>query len=120
MICVNLLSKSLNEIYGLSPQSPALDTYVIRTACAAMQKPLHMLTAEEIRLLIGQKTGLRELLPLAVGILREEPWIQTCYYAGDLLEQCRRLDAQDWHECPAAYTAFQEILTSLPEKPADD
>ena len=115
---MDLLEKSLSEIYGWTPQNEP-DTYVIRTAARAMQKPLKDLTAEEIRLLIGQKIGLRELLPLAVNILRNDPWIQTCYYAGDLLEQCRRLDKIDWNECPDAYAAFRKIMTLLPEKPAD-
>lgn len=112
--------QSLNEIYGMQPFEPVPDTYVIRTAAQAMQKPLRALSAEEIRLLIGQRTGLRELLPLAVGILRENPWTQTCYYAGDLLEVCRRLHDADWTECPDAYAQFQTIIKNLPEKPADE
>ena len=111
---IDMDERTLNEILGLEPLAPEPDTYVIRTAARAMQKALCDLTAEDIRLLIGQRIGLRVLLPLAVGILREDPWIMTCYYPGDLLEVCRRLNADDWAECPDASVQFQALLKDLP------
>ena len=70
---MDIRRKSLNEIYGLEPVEPELDSYVLRTAARAMRLPLKDLSAEEIRLLIGQKVGLRYLLPLAIEILQKNP-----------------------------------------------
>ena len=113
---MELREKSLNEIYGWEPMQPASDTYVLRTAERAMRLPLKDLSPEEIRLLIGQKTGLAYLLPLAIAILRRNPMTQTALFPGDLLEVCKRLSPSDWGENPAEYRAFQEILQASSPK----
>lgn len=113
---MNIREKSLNEIYGWEPIKPELDTYVLRTAARAMRLPLKDLSAEEIRLLIGQKVGLRYLLPLAIEILRKNPLKQASLFPGDLLEVCRRLESADWHENPAELRAFQDVLKAAEPK----
>lgn len=113
---MDIREKSLNGIYGWEPMKPELDTYVLRTAARAMRLPLKDLSAEEIRLLIGQKVGLRYLLPLAIEILRKNPLKQACLYPGDLLGVCRRLEPADWHENPAELRAFQNILKAAEPK----
>ena len=71
------------------------------------RKPLRDLTDEEIRLAIGQKMGLRFLMPLAVERLDINPLVAGDFYEGALLyyvlceasgsglddEHLRRLDA---------------------------
>lgn len=113
---MDIREKSLNEIYGWEPMKPELDTYVLRTAARAMRLPLKDLSAEEIRLLIGQKVGLRYLLPLAIEILRKNPLKQASLFPGDLLEVCRRLEPADWNENPAELRAFQNILKAAEPK----
>ena len=113
---MEILKKSLNEIYGWEPMEPESDTYVLRTAARALRLPLGDLSAEEIRLLIGQKTGLKYVLPLAVAILKKNPMIQTCYYPGDLLAVCKQLAPSDWNMNPAEQRAFQEIVKSAEPK----
>ncbi len=113
---MDIRKKSLNEIYGLEPMKPALNTYVLRTAARAMRLPLKDLSAEEIRLLIGQKVGLRYLLPLAIEILQKNPLKQASLFPGDLLEVCRRLEPADWHENPTELRAFRDILKAAESK----
>ena len=113
---MDIREKSLNEIYGWEPMKPELDTYVLRTAARAMRLPLKDLSAEEIRLLIGQKVGLQYLLPLAIEILRKNPLKQASMFPGDLLAVCKRLDPADWNENPVELRAFQNILKAAEPK----
>lgn len=106
---MDIREKSLNEIYGWEPIKPEPDTYVLRTAARALRLPLKDLSAEEIRLLVSQKTGLEYVLPRAVEILRKNPMTRTCYYAGDLLDACKRLTFSDWAANSAELRAFREI-----------
>ena len=95
---------------------PELDSYVLRTAARAMRLPLEALSPEEIRLLIGQKVGLRYLLPLAIEILRKNPLKQASMFPGDLLAVCKRLQPADWNENPAELRAFQDVLKAAEPK----
>lgn len=113
---MDIREKSLNEIYGWEPMKPELDTYVLRTAARAMQLPLKDLSAEEIRLLIGQKVGLQYLLPLAIEILRKNPLKQASMFPGDLLAVCKRLEPDDWNANPAELRAFQDVLKAAEPK----
>ena len=116
MKIMDVREKSLNEIYGWEPMKPELDTYVLRTAARAMRLPLEALSPEEIRLLIGQKVGLRYLLPLAIEILRKNPLKQASMFPGDLLAVCKRLEPDDWNANPAELRAFQNILKAAEPK----
>ena len=109
MKSMDIREKSLNEIYGWEPMHPESDTYVLRTAARALRIPLKDLSAEEVRLLVAQKTGLAYVLPLAVAILRKNPMTCTCYYEGDLLEACKRLAPSDWAANSSELREFQEI-----------
>ena len=81
-----------NDFWG----EPVFDSYVVKTAHIARKKPLSQLTMEEIRLLIGQKIGLKYLIPIAVRELEKNPLLETAFYEGDLLAQLLSLDRYDW------------------------
>ncbi len=78
--------KSLEELENDIWDKPGCKSYVVTTCFAARKKPLQELSNEEIRLLIGQKLGLKYLLPLAVDILKTDPLIEVTFYPGDLLK----------------------------------
>lgn len=88
--------RSIEELEGFYPKDSAVDSYVIRTSLEAVKKPLSRLSNEEIRLLIGQKIGLKHLIPMAVETIYEEPLIEVGYFEGDLLLQLLRLSESDW------------------------
>lgn len=88
--------KSIEELENDYWGEAAFGSYVVTTCHRARQKPLKQLSNEEIRCLIGQKTGLRFLLPIAVDILKNEPLIEVTYFEGDLLLALLRLDIKDW------------------------
>ena len=88
--------KSLEELENDYWDKPGYKSYVVTTCFAARKKPLSELSNEEIRLLIGQKLGLKYLLPLAIDILKTDPLIEVTFYPGDLLYQLLKLDFKDW------------------------
>lgn len=90
---------------------PELDTYVVRTAHAARKKPLSDLSAEEIRLLIGQKIGLPHIIPLAVSLLETDPLMEVTYFEGDLLAEMLRLSPDDWNANPEELQRFRNLIS---------
>ena len=90
------LSKSIEELENDYWGEPTHDTYIIVTCHEARQKPIESLSDEEIRCLIGQKIGLKYLLPLAIEMLTDDPLVCVTHFEGDLLLALLRLDARDW------------------------
>ena len=95
-----------NDVWG----EPAFGSYIVTVCHKARKKPIKSLSDEEIRCLIGQKTGLRYLLPIAVEILQKEPLIGITYFEGDLLLTLLRLDRGDWADNPAELQRFIGII----------
>ena len=104
------INKSIEELENDYWGDPALDSYVITTCHKARQKPIRSLSNEEIRCLIGQKTGIKYLLPIAVGIVKKEPFIDITLFEGDLLLQLLRLYINDWKYIPNELQIFITII----------
>src|SRR5882757_1092873 len=58
--------------------------------------PLHEFTAENLRIMIGQQIGLPYLIPLALEMLRGNPFTAGDLYEGDLLAAVLRADSRFW------------------------
>jgi hypothetical protein len=79
---------------------PNFDSYVV-SECHRLRKiPLRDLTDEQLRLAIGQKIGLRYLLPLAIERLKADPFASGHFYEGDLLQNVLRVPTSAWEERP--------------------
>ena len=106
------INKSIEELENDYWDEPTFNSYVIITCHKARQKPLKFLSNEEIRCLIGQKIGLRFILPIAVDILKNEPLIDITYFEGDLLLTLLRLDIKDWKHNQNERKHFIAIIQS--------
>lgn len=62
------VNKSLEELENSFWEHNDFDSYVVQTVQAARKKPLRELSNEEIRVLTGQRVGLKYILPMAVAI----------------------------------------------------
>jgi CDI immunity proteins len=71
---------------------PSVRTSLIDTCHRLRRVPIHTLTAGDIRLLLGQRIGVRHLVPRAIELLREDPLLDASYDAGDLLIAVLRAD----------------------------
>lgn len=107
---MDIYEHSLEELENAPSGEPEIASYVASTCLAARKKPLSQLSAEEIRLLIGQKTGLEYLLAKAVDMVCADPLTEVTFYEGDLLNVLLRLDTADRQDNLSELTAFRKML----------
>ena len=53
---------------------PTYPSHLVTTCHALRRKPLKDFTVEDLRIMIGENLSLEYLLPLAIEVLRENPW----------------------------------------------
>jgi hypothetical protein len=78
-------NKSLSQLLGALTKDRT-DSSALATTCRNLyEKPLKDFTVDDFRVMIGQGIGLEFLIPSAVELLQENPFVQGDYYPGDLL-----------------------------------
>jgi CDI immunity proteins len=79
-------TKNLDELKGTEWGPPTYNSYLVTTCHRLRKKPIGQFTVEDLRILIGQKIGLRFLVPLALEVLERKPLVAGDFYEGDLLK----------------------------------
>jgi hypothetical protein len=82
------LSKSIEELEGNYWPDDDIDdssSNLERAIYALRKVPLYKLTANNLRILLGQNIGNDYTVPLVLELLRENPFIECEFYPGDLL-----------------------------------
>jgi hypothetical protein len=74
------------------------------------------LEPKDIRLLIGQKVGLKYLIPLAFDILRGDLFIDTELYGGDLLQNVTKVDNDFWDNNHVLKKQLDDLLKSYSDE----
>jgi hypothetical protein len=93
-------NKCLQDLEGKDWGEPTYDSHLV-TECHRLRRvPLREFTAESLRILIGQQIGLPYLVPMALEMLRADPFTEGDYYGGDLLAAVLRVEAAFWREHP--------------------
>jgi hypothetical protein len=77
------------------------------------------LTAENLRLLLGQQVGVDVLLPRALEMLKHEPLTEGDFYPGDLLETVLRLPQSYWQQHASLAHEVKAVLDSVEELPTE-
>lgn len=103
-------NKSIEELENDYWEDSDFDSYVVQTCQKARKKPISKLSDEEIRLLIGQKIGLKYLIPIALSIVKENLFVEITFFEGDLLVQLLRLLYSDWKENKEELESFKIIV----------
>ena len=112
-------NKSLNQLLG-GLMTDTTDSSALATTCLALYKtPLKDFTVENLRVMIGQNIGLEFLIPLAVELLRENPFIEGDYYPGDLLSAVMQVEPNFWQTHRDLYWSVSEIVARLPSVMSD-
>ena len=73
---------------------------------------IEQLTPGDIRLLIGQNVGLKFLIPVALDLLREDLFMDTDFYNGDLLKYVMRVDNDFWDANNELNEELNDLLKS--------
>lgn len=107
-------NKTLNELLGALARDTT-DSSALATTCITLyRKPIKDFTVENLRVMIGQNIGLEFLIPLAVEILRQNPFVEGDYYPGDLLAMVMKVAPSFWQTHQDLYRSVSEIVGGLP------
>ena len=87
---------------------------LIQGVHAVRRKLLRDFQPGDVRLCVGQGIGLSYLIPRALDILTNDPWIETEYFPGDLLRACIDVEASYW----GGHAADRERMRSVLQKAA--
>lgn len=92
--------QSLGELEGEAYLPPKGDSRVSSELRRLRDVPLKRLRIEDLRFLIGQTTGLRLLVPIALDHLEAHPLAEGDYYPGDLLSSVADVSDSFWSVQP--------------------
>ena len=88
-------SPSLYELLGPWDE-PIYLSHLGRRIHELWRVPLAQFGVEDLRIVIGQKRALEQLIPLAVDRLDKEPLAEGDFYPGDLLAVVLRVEPAFW------------------------
>lgn len=107
----NINDMTLEELEEEYWDDPGETTKLIRTCFELRKKPLKDFNAEDLRIMIGQRIGLEYLIPIAVNLLNENPYVQATFYPGDLLLYVlNNVSQQYWEEHEDLYYEIDSIV----------
>jgi len=92
----NWKSKSLENLEKIKLEKTDSTNLVNRTI-ALWKLPLNEFTVEDLRIMIGQQMGLTYLIPLALEILKGDPFAEGDFYEGDLLQNVLNINVVYWN-----------------------
>ena len=104
-------AKSIEELEKDYWKDVDFPTSLVEKCFQYRRIPIKDLTVEQIRLLLGQKIGIKYLLPKALLILQENILAEGDCYPGDLLACVLRLDISKWKEHYGLQHRFDDLLT---------
>lgn len=107
----NWQQKNIEELekqnFGHPDEAP---TNMVKRCLELCKVPLDQFTVEDLRLMIGQNFCLRYLIPLAIGQLRKDIFVEGDYFRGDLLKNVLSVDKKFWQDNKHLWTAVNELI----------
>jgi len=104
------LNKTLTQLEKDDWGELSHNSYLIQECHKLRYKPLNKFTVEDLRIMIGQKISLDYLIPLALDILYQNPFVSGDYYNGDLLVVVLKLDKEFWNKNKAFRAKIDGII----------
>lgn len=105
----NTLEELENDFWG----DPEYKSHLV-TECHKLRKvPLADLNIENLRILIGQKVGLKFLVPLALEYLEKDPLSEGDMYKGDLLACVAAIGNDFWELYPDLNNRLVNVKNDL-------
>lgn len=103
--------ETIEQDYWKDPGADA--SGLIRNLHLARKKNIDELSIEDLRLLIGQNSCLSVTIPLAINILKENPFSEGNYYQGDLLNSVLCSDPAFWSAHPALRQSVRQLSDAV-------
>ena len=108
----NWRQKSLDNLEKVNTPSDhaAGNSYLVQTYQRLRKKPLEEFTTEDLRLMIGQESGLPYLIPLALEVLGRDLFAEGDLYEGDLLNAVLQIHPDFWKANQAYWVSLNQLL----------
>lgn len=106
-------TKSLQELERTNWGEPGYPSYLVKTCHRLHCKPLCEFTVEDLRIMIGQNFGLKYLIPLAIEVLRVNPFASGDFYDGDLLHSVLKVKPEFWQDNPDLWVDVFSIANGV-------
>lgn len=117
------LSRTREQLEGEIWGDPEVDSYTVTTCHRLRRVPLRDLANQDLRILIGQNIGLPFLIPLAIDRLCKDIFLESEFYAGDLLNHVLSVEPGFWRKNAQLQRAIEELAAvarkRLPELAGD-
>jgi hypothetical protein len=97
-------------------QPPKGSTTMIDRVYRLRTIQIERLEPKDLRLLIGQEVGLRFLIPVALKILRNNLFVDSEFYEGDLLQNVIKVDSSFWDTNKELKKQFDDLLKPYSEE----
>ncbi len=112
MLNKKILEKTLTQLHDEFPEETMLKGKppFSNKEKELAQIPLKDFTNEHLYFWLNRNVGLIFLIPLAIEVLSENPFVNSRYYNGDLLGAVLYVIQYFWQENPQFYQAVEEIL----------
>lgn len=94
------MTPSLEQLENDIWPEPDVHTTLIDTCHRLRRIPIDALSAGDVRMLLGQRIGVRHLVPVAIQLLNADPMLEATIYPGDLLTAVLRADANYYRGFP--------------------
>lgn len=89
-------SKTLEVLEQDFWPAPEIQSHLATTCHRLRKVPLKKLSAENLRMLIGQNIGLEFIVPIALDMLEKDLLVSGDMYEGDLLNSLASLSSAFW------------------------
>jgi hypothetical protein len=102
--------KTLRELEGPAWADPDFPSPMVQRIRVLADVPIREFTVEDLRLVIGQRRGLRYLTPIALEHLEADPFMDGDNYRGDLLMALDRPDDAFWQQHPEWHQRLRIVV----------
>ncbi len=107
------LTKTLEELERENWGEPHFHSNLVLRCQELQRKPLKDFSVADLRIMIGQKFSLIYLVPIALTILTENPFVEGDFYKGDLLECVLKVEQSFWDKNPEMYYELDSIIIDV-------
>ena len=90
------MGKSIEELENDFWGEPTFKSGLVKNVHRLRKKPTEQFSVEDLRLMIGQNIGTQYLMPRALGLLEQSPFVWGWHFPGELLSQVFRLPESYW------------------------
>ena len=106
-------SQSLHELVGDAGDPKTKTTPMVRRCLTLHRTPLDQFSADDCRLMLGQKFSPQILVPIALGFLAQNPMEGGDFAPGNLLRNVLNLPADFWKAHPDLWWQLRETVLEV-------